>query len=141
MASADSSEMEEIEYLLGAALSHVDVRKRRTSYLATMVIDLCASLELRDLYSTAIHDFRALNIAPAVLAADERLAKWGAGEFGLTALANIKYLEDWEGEAPLAPHPGVARIENLTTWDALALTCLPRNRHPFWAFGELAGLR
>jgi hypothetical protein len=138
LAPVDSSELEEIEYLLGAALSHVDVRKRRTSYLATMVIDLCAFFGFRDLYLAAIHDLRAVAIAPTVLVADEQLAKWGAGEFGLTSLTNVRYRETWSSDARLAPHHEITGPEGLAAWDALALACLPRNRHPYWAFRELA---
>jgi hypothetical protein len=139
LAPVDASELEEVEYLLGAAFSHIDVRKRRASYLATMVIDLCAVFGFRDLYLAALHDFRAVDIVPAVLTADERLAKWGAGEFGLTSISNESYAEAWISDIPLASHHRMIGPSGLPPWDALALASLPRNRHPFWAFVELVG--
>jgi hypothetical protein len=136
LAPMDSSERQEIEYLLGATITDVEVVKRRTSYLAAMIIDLCAFFRFRDLYVAAVTNFRAANIAPIVLVADEQLAKWGACGSGLTSLS-VRYPQAWNSDAPLAPHHEVTRPEGLAAWDALALACLPRNRHPYWAFGEL----
>lgn len=138
LAPVDSSERQEIEYLLGATLSDVEVTKRRTSYLATMVIDLCAFFGFRDLHRMAIEDFRAVDIAPTVLVADEQRAKWGASESGLTSLSNVRlYQETWDSNARLAPHHEVSGPMGLPAWDALALASLPRNRHPYWAFSQV----
>ncbi len=137
LAPVDSSELEEIEYLLGAPLSHVNVSKRRISYLAAMVLDLCAFFRFGDLYRAAMKDFRAVDIVPAVLVADERRAQWGASEAGLTSLTNVRYRETWSSDARLAPHHEVTGLQSLPAWDAVALACLARNRYPYWAFGEL----
>lgn len=137
LASVDSSELEEIEYLLGASLSHVEIRRRRSSYLATVVLDLCLFFGFRELYLAAVRDFRAVNIAPTILLADESTAKWGAGEFGIQSIPLLRYEETWNPDTRFPPHGDVARPEHLPAWDALALACLPRNRHPFWAFSEL----
>jgi len=137
LASADCSELVEIEYLLGAPLSHIEIRRRRTSYLATMVLDLSVFFGFRDLYLVAAHDFRAVDLVPTILVADERIAKWGAGEFGIQSIPSVRYEPTWGSDPHLAPHHDTARPEGIPAWDALALACLPRNRHPFWAFSEL----
>jgi hypothetical protein len=137
LASVDCSELEEIEYLLGASLSHIEIRRRRTSYLATVVLDLCVFFGFRDLYLAAVRDFHAVDLVPTILLADERAAKWGAGESGIRSIPLLRYEETWNFDNRLPPHDDTARLEGLPAWDALALACLPRNRHPFWAFSEL----
>jgi hypothetical protein len=137
LASGDCSELEEIEYVLGASLAHIEVRTRRISYLATMVIDLCAFFGLRELYLAALNDFRAVGAVPTMVVADERVAKWGAGEFGTSSIPHVRYKEELDSGTPLASHHSATPVEGLSAWDAVALACLSRNRHPFWAFDEL----
>jgi hypothetical protein len=80
LGSVDCTELEEIEHLIGDSLSHVEIKRRRTSYLATTVLDLCIFFGLCNLYRDAVHDFLAVNLVPTVLIADERVAKHGIGE-------------------------------------------------------------
>jgi hypothetical protein len=141
LASVDCSELEELEYLLGAALSHIEIRRRRISYLATMVLDLCVFFGFRDLYLAGVHDFHAVDLAPTILVADERAAKWGAGEFGIQSMPLVTYKEAWNSETQFLPHQDTIGPKSLPAWDAVALACLPRNRHPFWAFSELCPTR
>jgi hypothetical protein len=137
LGSVDCSELEEIEYILGPSLSHIDIRRRRTSYLATAVLDLCLFLGLRDLYQAAVHDFSIVDLVPIIVLADERVAKWGAGEFGILSMPLLKYDETWDQDIRVPPYGDIARSEGLSSWDELALASLPRNRHPFQAFSEL----
>src|SRR5260370_29227684 len=141
LASVDCSELEELEYLLGAPLSHIEIRRRRTSYLATMVMDLCVFFGFRDLYLAGVHDFYVVDLAPTILIADERAAKWGAGEFGIQSIPLVRYEEAWNSDTRFPPHQDTIGPRDLPAWDALALACLPRTRHPFWAFSELCPAR
>jgi hypothetical protein len=137
LASPDAPVSEEVEYLLGAPLSHVGIRQRRTSYLATMTLDLCSFFGFRRLYEAAVHDFSALSISPMMMIADESLAKWGAGEFGISPSWLVDYRDSWDSGGELADHHESIGQANLSAWDAVALSCLPRNRHPFWAFRDM----
>ncbi len=140
LAPVDCAELEEIEYLMGFPLSHVELRNRRSSYLATMLIDLCAFFGFKKLYEAALNDFYAVNVVPTMISADERLARWGAGEFGISLVNHVRYQRRWNSDAVLASHHRTRPAEDIPAWDALALACLPRNRHPFWAFGEVCRL-
>jgi len=126
LGSADCSELEEIEYILGPSLSHIDIRRRRTSYLATAVLDLCLFFGFRDLYQAAVHDFLTVDLVPTIVLADERVAKWGAGEFGILSMPLLRYDETWNQDARVPPYGDIARPEGLPPWDALALASLPR---------------
>jgi hypothetical protein len=137
LAPVDSTELEEIEYLIGEPLSHIIITRRRTSYLATTVLDLCIFFGLRDLYLQAVHDFHAVNLVPTVLIADERVAKWGAGESGIHSIPLVRYDERWNTNIRVPPYGNISAPDYLPAWDALALACLPRNRHPFWTFSQM----
>jgi hypothetical protein len=102
-----------------------------------MVIDLCAFFRFHDLYLAAVRDFHAVDISPTTFFADEHLAKWGAGNFGVSLVPKITYPEEWVPNVKLAAHH-VSDPEDFPAWDAIALACLARNRHPYWAFGKLA---
>jgi hypothetical protein len=137
LGSVDCSELEEIEYIIGPPLSHVDVRRRKTSYLATAVLDLCIVFNLTELYQDAVHDFQAVDLIPTVVLADENLAKWGAGGFGIRSRPLLRYSPTWSPEIGVLPYESIPSPEGISAWDALALACLPRDRHPFWALSEL----
>lgn len=137
LGSADCSELEEIEYVLGPSLSHIDIRRRRTSYLATAALDLCLFFGFRDLYQAAVHDFSAVDLVPTIVLADERIAKWGAGEFGILSVPLLQYDATWDQGARVPPYDEMTGLEDLPPWDALALASLPRNRHSFQVLGGL----
>jgi hypothetical protein len=137
LASPDAPVSEEIDYLLGAPLSHVNIKPRRTSYLATVALDLCCCFGFRSLYEAAVHDFNALGVAPMMIIADESLAKWGAGEFGISTSWLMNYHDSWNSGRGLADHHEIVGPTDLSAWDAVALCSLPRNRHPFWAFEDM----
>jgi len=137
LASVDSSELEEVEYILGPPLSHVDIRRRKTSYLAAAALDLCIFFNFNELYEDAVHDFRAVDLVPTVVLADENIARWGAGEFGIRSRPLLRYSPTWNPEMRVPPYESLPSPEGVSAWDALALACLPRDRHPFQAFSEL----
>ncbi len=139
LASPDAPISEEIEYLLGAPLSHVAIKQRQTSYLATVALDLCSVFGFRRLYENAVHDFNALSVSPMMVIADESLARWGAGEFGIYPSWLVSYRGSWDSGSKLADHHEAIGPTNISAWDAVALSCLPRNRHPFWAFRDMYG--
>lgn len=135
--SSDASEYEEIEWLLGPPLMHVEKRRHGLSYLAAVLLDLCVVRRYSRLYNDGLSDLHALGIIPTLFVADESLARWGAGEFGLRSITNARYAADWQTGPPYAQHHLIAG-ESGDPWEALALTTIPRNRHPFWAVESLA---
>jgi hypothetical protein len=74
------------------------------------------------------------------LLADERMAKWGAGESGIHSIPLVRYDKKWNPSTRVPPYGNIDAPSDLPAWDALALACLPRNRHPFWAFRQLCPL-
>ncbi|MCZ7423752.1 hypothetical protein O7605_30015 [Verrucosispora sp. WMMA2121] len=135
--SSEATETEEIEFLVGPPLLHVEKKQRSHSYLAAVLLDLCVIFGLPRLYEQGVGDLQALGVVPTLLLADESLARWGAGEFGLRAITNARYAAKWTDGPPFAQHH-LARVDTIDSWDALALSTLPRNRHPFQAIVDLA---
>ncbi len=61
LAAPDADPVQEVDYFFGGALEHVARPRRRLSYVATVVLDLAAALELSALYD-ARNDFLAADI-------------------------------------------------------------------------------
>jgi len=138
LAPTNASPDEEVEYLLGPPLAHVVPKRPQQSYLATVLMDLCLALEMNQLYDTIAGDFKAFKIQPLVIVANEEIAKWGAGEFGISAISNVEYPNKVAAQGARVPHHVRGNAEGIGAWDSLALSTLPRNRHSFSALTELA---
>jgi hypothetical protein len=146
LASVYADPDDEIRHLIGSALEHVDVRPRKTSYLATVLLDLASVLELPDLFRDALNDFLAVDLAfPVVEPLDE------PGQFlfdgsGLVWEANVSYDEDhdFDGSWRSASHHHRAPVSyglqrTGRAWDLLAISTVLRDRHFLPVMRELAG--
>jgi hypothetical protein len=137
LAPADVDPEEEAEYLLGSGLEHVGRHKRRMSYLAAVVLDLFAALELPEVYEIAFNDFDAVDVTLVPLPNDD-VSQYLVAGAGVDVPVNTspKYAEKWdEGEGwKMAAHHDddltryyLGRIDRL--WDALAVSLVTRDRH------------
>jgi hypothetical protein len=136
LASADSDAASEIEYFFGGSLEHVTHARRMTSYLATVVLDVAAALELSSLYEDAHNDFEASDCSPAVPLPRDNDAQYQItrGDIGLDPSPN--YADAWAGgdEWRMAPHHDddlgryyLGRLGRI--WDFAAICSVTRDRH------------
>lgn len=138
LAPADADPQEEVDYLLGGALEHVERRRRRTSYVATVVLDLCAALELPEVYEVAYNDFDAVDVTPLLPLPNDDVGQYLVAGNGVDVPLNTspKYAETWDqgnGWRMAAHHDDhlsryyLGRIDRL--WDSLTLSLVTRDRH------------
>lgn len=111
----------------------VTLERRSGSGLATVLLDLCATLGLDELYADVYNDIHAVKIHPQVL----RLAE-GPDEYIRTGLSNrldphVDFAEELPSADPVAPHhrdaAGRTLAEGGRTWDLLAISSALRDRH------------
>jgi hypothetical protein len=126
---------QEVTTLLGAAFDHVDVVPRRTSYIACVVLDLCAAFEWGELYDVAYNEFAACDVYPLVVepAAEESTCAF-LGEGGIVEV-NAQYAESWPdgGDWRVAPHHWRAKdcffMGRGDAWSGVAMGIAVRDRH------------
>jgi hypothetical protein len=140
LAPTDASPDEEAEYLLGGALEHVERERRRSSYLATVVLDLAAAFEFPDLYDVAYNDIVAVDVTPEVPLPNDDVDQYRGGNAAVGLDTSPRYAQTWaDGEnGVMAPHHRegaeryyLGRIGR--AWDQLAINALLRDRHSMWA--------
>jgi hypothetical protein len=131
LAGPHANERQEVDQLLGYALEHVQIDDRRSSYIATVVLDLLAISGEKQLYEDARNDFMAVGVLCSQNLPDgEDRAFNGQGE-GTLFQPNITY-EDSLPTAPgwaVAPHHRHVPASQPTHWGALAVGALVRDRH------------
>lgn len=131
LASQDATPREEIERVLGAPFESVERKRRRSSLLAAVLIDLSASLQLPELYADVRNDLQAVNAVPTVLTTGE-----GAERYQRTGLHHRwdyspDYVEELSESEPAAPHLaslGTA-LASRDAWRLLAVSSALRDRH------------
>jgi hypothetical protein len=98
LAPSDADPEDEADYLLGGILEHIDRPKRRTSYLAAVVLDLSAALELRALYDVAFNDIIAVDLTPLVPQPNDDVGQYLVAGRGIDIPINTspKYTEKSE---------------------------------------------
>lgn len=141
LAASDATPEVEVEYVLGGTLEHIERERLGTSYLAAVVLDLAAVLELQDVYDVAFNDFEAVGIHPAVPIPRDNVGQYLVP--GPTPVETApKYAEYWSAGSgwQMAPHHDedvnryyLGRLG--LPWDHLAVSLVTRDRH--W----VAGLR
>jgi hypothetical protein len=141
LASPDAPPDVEVEYLLGNSLEHIHRQRRGTSYLAAVILDLAALLELPDVYDLAFNDIAAVDAFPAVPIPNDDVDQYlVTGAIPLDT--SPRYAEHWRDgdDWRMAPHHDddveryyLGRLGRF--WDHLTLSIVTRDRH--W----VAGLR
>lgn len=145
LAPADADPAQEVDYLLGGSFEHISRPVRRLSYIATVVLDLAAALELPQLYDDARNDFLAVEAVPAVPLPRDDDAQYQVGRADVPLDTSPNYASAWaNGDLwKMAPHHDedlsryfLGRIER--SWDHLAICCVTRDRHWVAAIRVLA---
>lgn len=132
IASLDESDEIAVERLLGGSLSATELDIRRSSHLATVVMDLLIILEAKELYEGVRENLRALRVVPETTAADEALAAWRRGGDDVWPQPRVDYL-GWE-----APRPSHHTHEmGVPAVQAILLGSACRSRHAVTAMKTL----
>lgn len=137
---------EEVVHLLISGLPVANVERRPDSFLAAVLIDLSASLELAGVYDSLVNDVMAVKMFPTVVQASE-----GVG-FYQDNFGDV-FIEPWvQYDGKYADHDGWACSEshrNLTpsflqrigrTWDILAISSVLRDRWFPLAWRDMKGM-
>jgi hypothetical protein len=144
LAPTGASPDDEADYLLGGALEHVVRDRRRSSYLATVVLDLAVAFELPELYDLAYNDIAAVDVTPQVPLPNDDVDQYLGGNADVPLDTSPRYAETWaKGEdSVMAAHQQepperyyLGRIGR--AWDQLAINALLRDRHSMSAIRAL----
>jgi len=136
LASAGADPAAEIDYFFGGPLEHVARPRRLTSYLATVVLDLAAALELNSLYDDAHNDFIASDASPAVPLPRDDDAQYQVARAEVPLDTSPKYADVWtdgDGWRMSSHHDDdlsryyLGRIARV--WDFIAICSVTRDRH------------
>jgi hypothetical protein len=133
LGSVDADPEQEVGYLL-SALEHIDLQRRRDSYLATVLLDLLSALELRQLYAEARHELEAVHAFPLLLHAPDSPAALRRDGKGIEQEIGPPYADGLpEGDWIAATHQRDAQPMWLERagcgWVALACSSVLRDRH------------
>jgi hypothetical protein len=136
LAGPDCSPEEELEYLLGDPFEHVEIERRTESYIATVVLDLAATLEMGDLFNVARNEFLAVNAHLPVIEVPDTTAQYILGGQAASFTANMEYADSWTpiDRWKVAPHHVRAVTDYYLQrigrwWDLLAVSAVVRDRH------------
>ncbi|MEK7994496.1 MAG: hypothetical protein AAB403_11895 [Planctomycetota bacterium] len=136
LAGPDSSPEEELEYLLGEPFEHIETDRRAESYIATVVLDLAAMLEMGDLFNIARNEFLAVDAVLPVVEVPDTPGQYIFGGEGACFTPNMEYADSWEPADGwrVAPHHTRAVTDYYLQrigrwWDLLALSAVLRDRH------------
>lgn len=120
--------------LFGGALESTTLEPRRSSYLATALLDLALFLGQQQLYETLLDNYTALQIVPEMTNADESKAFWMRGGPSVWPVPNVNF-KDWVSQAslPLTSPPADPLLSLL-----LSAACRSRHYRATWG-GITAG--
>ncbi|MFN2468892.1 MAG: restriction endonuclease [Gaiellaceae bacterium] len=133
LAAVNAAPFEEVSRVLGGPFEHVGLQPRRQSQIAGVLLDLAATLDLRDVYADIRNDTLAVQLYPSVF-----LVGVGPDQLSITGRgnrwdANPDFAEVIDGTSPVAPHleddaPDLIVPEG-RWWDLLAVSAALRDRH------------
>lgn len=132
LGSLEESAEDAVARLLGGSLTFDGPKRRLSSYLATVVLDLLLAFDEIDLYSAVLDHFSALRVVPTIVAADESRARWHRGGPGTFPHPRVDYAPPG-GSAP--PHHG--RVTGGDAVTKLLLAATARSRHEYAAMVQL----
>lgn len=125
---------------------HVRRVKRDSCYVATVVLDLCAVLGMRELYGDAQNDFLAVGARPTALELPDVRGQFAVNGEELVFHPDVRYRPELSGDEPVAAHHVAADryklLQEGRAWDLLAVSAVARDRHWPAAITQLwSGLR
>jgi hypothetical protein len=136
LAGPYSSPDEELEYLLGDPFEHIEIDRRSESYIATIVLDLAAMLEMGDLFNSARNEFLAVDAHLPVIEVPDTPVQYIQGGDGACFTPNMEFADSWKpiDRWRVAPHHNRAVTEHYLErigrwWDLLAVSAVVRDRH------------
>lgn len=136
LAGPGFSPAEELEYLLGDPFEHIELDRRAESYIATVVLDLAAVLEMGDVFNVARNEFLAVDVVLPVIEVPDTVAQYTLGGEGACCTPNMEFAYSWQPVDGwrVAPHHtrAVAHyyLERIGRWwDLLAVSAVVRDRH------------
>lgn len=146
LASAFASPLEEIEQLLGDPYEHLEVRPRRISFIATVVLDLISVLGVRRLYDDAYNDFAAVDIAFPVVEPTDEVGQYYLDGDAIRTELNVKFdseigqaTDGWETAVHHRRSPPDFLLDRHgRSWELMACSLLLRDRHFLTATRHLA---
>jgi len=133
LADCYSDEKTEIRTLIGSCFSFYELSHRRDSYLATVLLDLAAILNLSDLYESIVNDFLAVGISPRLICPEDK-----PDQFYLDGqakiLLSVNYMEEWHPKDSwkvCEQHYGSPFFawRNGLEWESIAVCSVLRDRH------------
>jgi len=145
LAAADADPAAEIEYFFAGPLEHVTRPRRLTSYLATVILDVAAALELNSVYDDARNDFLASGVSPGVPLPRDDNAQYQVARADVPLDTSPHYAQEWnEGDGwRMSSHHDddlsryyLGRIDRV--WDFIAICSVTRDRHWVAAIRALA---
>jgi hypothetical protein len=132
LAGWGADESTEVRFLLGGPLEHVTNTKRDQSYLATVILDLCAVLGIGDLYEDLRADLTSAGIFPTMLEVPDTTAQYVRDDPELRQVPNVPY-QAFESRHDWCPSPVHARLADSyvamrsgRAWDLMAIATLLR---------------
>ena len=136
LADPDSSPAEELEYLLGDPFEHIELDRRGESYIATVVLDLAAMLEMGDVFNVARNEFLAVDAVLPVVEVPDTPSQYILGGEGAYFTPNMEFADSWEPIEgwKVAPHHTRALRDYYLQrigqwWDLLAVSAVVRDRY------------
>jgi hypothetical protein len=146
LASVYAEPQDELRFLLGAPLDHIELVPRKQSYLATTVLDLASVLELPELFRDAQNDFAAVDIAFPVIEPLDEVGQFLFDGTGLVTEANVDFDEDndfsttWRSAVHHRRAPESYSLQRAgRSWELLAISTILRDRQFFPVIRELGG--
>lgn len=133
LADVDAEAGEVVDRLLGYPFEHVELEKRRDSRVAAVLLDLCATLGLDELYADVYNDFASVRVYPSMLRVAAGPSLWSRTGIDNRLAPGVSYSAVLESGTPAAPHhaspPGAELCASGDAWDLLATSSALRDRH------------
>ena len=136
LAGPDSSPSEELDYLLGDPFEHVEVGRRSESYIATVVLDLAAILQMGNLFDVARNEFLAVGAHLPLIEVPDTQGQYIIGGDGACFTPDMEFASSWQpiDGWKVAPHhtreTKAYYLERIGRWwDLLAISAVVRDRH------------
>lgn len=142
LAGVAAEPADEIVRLLGAALEHVDLERRRESQIAGILLDLSAGLGLSDLYPEIRNDLMAVSAYPLLVHCEDDADQYRRVGLGNRIEINPDYSDELPATGVVAPHHSLVSrhlLELERPWDLLAVSSALRDRHFVEAIASFAG--
>jgi hypothetical protein len=135
LGSVAATPEEETAYLVGPPFEHVELRRRKQSYVATILLDLTRILGLNSTYDDLLNDFLAVELAFPVFETSDGPGQYVYSERDFTFEPSVRFEEhpsatEWAAAAHHRRGPDSFHLQRLDRyWEHLAISLVLRDRH------------